>query len=423
MKQLGLTVSVLVDPPRPAHAEGSWEVSLDGHRLSSAWPYGFSPSLSSVTLHLVADTLEGPEGKSPAPGSIEGAAVFTSDSPQSVYTDLVRRGAVALLTDHATAADRYRDAAPIAELSPGDNRAASIPVFGLSWEDGRRLRQALESGRRVQVRLSLDATIGSGSPRTVVGTLPGSGTRRDEVLIVCAHGDSDSGGPGADDNASGVASLLEVARALLRAREVGLLPADRPEVRFVVWGSEYHSSEAWVKTHPADLKRLRAVFNYDQTGTGAERDAIYFEGNDIPWNTPLLRLLERVGRDHAGEEGFWTAYTSNPSLSGTDAYAFLPARYQGRGLTRLRIPATTVFTSAWDRPTIVAQTPGWRSPGWTETGDLFIDYSRVYHSSGDLPAATTEAEPWNMERCARLVTIAIFRLMRDAAPREGEPGG
>ena len=133
--------------------------------------------------------------------------------------------------------------------------------------------------------------------------------------------------------------------------------------------------------------------------------------------------MERVGRDHAGEDGFWTAYTSNPSLSGTDAYAFLPSSYKGRGLTRLHVPSTTVFTSAWDRPTVVAQTPGWRSAGWPEPGDLFIDYSAVYHSSGDLPAATTEAEPWNMERCARLVALTILRMMQGEGGTVTAPAG
>jgi len=414
MGQLGLEVTVLVDPPRAVHYERAWEVSLGDRRLPSAWPYGFSPSIAAVTAPLVADVNDGPEGEVPAEAagrSLEGAVVLTGRRPAVIYESMAKRGAVAVLTDHGTGPERYRTAAPIGELQPRAGTAAAIPVFGLSYEDGLDLRRALAARGSVSLRVSLDATTTTGSPRTVVGTLPGAGKRRRELLMVCAHGDSDAGGPGADDNASGVASLIEVARALGWAAREGLLPADRPEVLFIVWGSEYHSSEAWVTAHPGEMRRLRAVFNYDQTGTGAERDAVYYEGNDIPWNGPLLRLLERIAGDHAGVEGFWTAYTSNPALSGTDAYSFLPGRYKGRSLTRRRIPSTTVFTSAWDRPTIVKQTPGWRSPGWPEPGDLFIDYSAVYHSSGDLPAATTEAEPWNMERCARLVALAIFRLM------------
>ncbi len=46
--------------------------------------------------------------------------------------------------------------------------------------------------------------------------LPGS-IRRDEILLLGAHYDTVSGSPGADDNASGVAGLLEIARLLRHA--------------------------------------------------------------------------------------------------------------------------------------------------------------------------------------------------------------
>src|SRR5690606_31304263 len=55
--------------------------------------------------------------------------------------------------------------------------------------------------------------------------------RRGEVLVVGAHYDSVAWTPGADDNASGVAGLLEIARAL----------RDRPlarSVRFIAFANE-----------------------------------------------------------------------------------------------------------------------------------------------------------------------------------------
>jgi len=51
--------------------------------------------------------------------------------------------------------------------------------------------------------------------RNIEATLPGRG-RATEVVVVGAHYDSNRGTPGADDNASGVAALIELAR-LLRA--------------------------------------------------------------------------------------------------------------------------------------------------------------------------------------------------------------
>ena len=66
------------------------------------------------------------------------------------------------------------------------------------------------------------------------------------ILLFCAHGDSDSGGPGADDNGSGDAVVLELAAGFAKlAEEKGL---DLPfTLRFLVWGSEIHSSGAYVR--------------------------------------------------------------------------------------------------------------------------------------------------------------------------------
>lgn len=64
----------------------------------------------------------------------------------------------------------------------------------------------------------------------LVAELPGT-QRPDEVLVVGAHYDSIMGSPGADDNASGVAALLELAR----------LFQERPQprtVRFVAFANE-----------------------------------------------------------------------------------------------------------------------------------------------------------------------------------------
>ena len=49
--------------------------------------------------------------------------------------------------------------------------------------------------------------------RNIIAARDGRGNK-DKVIIVCSHYDSVSGSPGADDNASGVAGLLELARLI-----------------------------------------------------------------------------------------------------------------------------------------------------------------------------------------------------------------
>jgi hypothetical protein len=138
---------------------------------------------------------------------------------------------------------------------------------------------------------------------------------------------------------------------------------------------------------------------------------VYLEGNDVPWNEPLLRVLESVGTEYLDRAGFWPEVTTNPTQGGTDSYVFLPREYKGTGDTAVRIPSISIYTAAWDETRTVTQTPGWSTKGWRSDGPLAIDYSLYYHSSGDTPENTTDREPQNMVRAVKLAGIGLTRLL------------
>ncbi|MFM9965213.1 MAG: M28 family peptidase [Planctomycetaceae bacterium] len=117
-----------------------------------------------------------------------------------------------------------------------------------------------------------------GGMRNVLAVVPGSDVRlRDEVVIVCAHFDHvgfgtkrNSRGPigyihnGADDNASGVASLLEVIEA------VRTLPhPPRRTLLFAFWDGEEKGllgSKHWLSSPTRPLKQIQLVINSDMIG-------------------------------------------------------------------------------------------------------------------------------------------------------------
>ena len=124
----------------------------------------------------------------------------------------------------------------------------------------------------------LDVQEFPGGMRNVLATVPGSDARRrDEVVIVCAHFDHvgfgtkrNSRGPigyihnGADDNASGVAGLLEVIEA------VRSLPhPPRRTLLFAFWDGEEKGllgSKHWVSSPTRPLKQVKLVINSDMIG-------------------------------------------------------------------------------------------------------------------------------------------------------------
>jgi aminopeptidase YwaD len=403
----GLAVTVLEDPPALAHSEQSWKVALDdGAVIESAYPFGFSASTSGTRTGrlLLVEEL----AKATPVDDWKGRVIYTPGDVSRAYATIVKRGMLpaAIVTSAPNDPKRYVDWSRLGSLSP--NASHPIPVFAVSYVDGRTLASAAQAGRSLSV--ALETTIREGRGKTVIATL--AGREAGPYYLVCAHGDSDSGGPGADDNASGVATVMEIARAYAQGVRTGSIPRPRYSIRFAIWAAEYRSARTFIDTEGEQLKQLKGVLNFDETGTGAERDAIYFESNDVPWNEPLLRTLEAVAADYAGRPGYWTEYTTTPSQGGTDSYAFLPKQHRGTGQTSLQIPSTTIYTAAWDKLAELDQTAGWESKGTPDPKKLKIDYSLYYHSSADTPENTTEREPQNMVRAVKVTGLTLLRLNR-----------
>jgi acetylornithine deacetylase/succinyl-diaminopimelate desuccinylase-like protein len=139
----------------------------------------------------------------------------------------------------------------------------------------------------------------------VPGTAPGLA---DEVILVGAHLDGVGDDPhlcpgasttafcpGADDNASGSAVVLELARLLTSADA-----APARTVLFVIWGGEeegFVGSCQYAMSDPAyPLARTRAVFSVDMVGVGDGGGLAVF-GGILPENEWLVSLMKRVDAD------------------------------------------------------------------------------------------------------------------------------
>jgi hypothetical protein len=387
--QAGLEVNVREDPPRAWYEPAAWEVraAADGQGaaatvLTSAWPGSGAPS-----------------GKGEGPLSLEtaqGAVCLTSANPTPEST----AGCAAVLVDGRASASGW----PIVSRLRG---VFTVPVFVVSPKDTAPLREKIAAGGRVRMAFSLDAKSGTGAARTVVATLPGRD--RSKYILFCAHGDSDSGGPGANDNASGVAIVLEIARTIAAAVKAGALPQPAWDLRFASWGGEISSTREYLAGVAGDPSRLQAVFNYDQSGFGSSKDALYVEPDDVPANRAIITLVRSVMSDHAGADGFPGRAASVKSQGGTDSYVFQP-RAQGATI----YPSVTLYTSAWDRERALPVTEGFPPINWyadEKPGMVTVDGDAFYHSVGDTPANTTDTEPSNMGWCARVGLLSALRMM------------
>jgi len=383
-RKAGLEVKIREDSPISFHEEDEWEVTVvGGETLKAAWPRGGSPSADGT----------GPLSLAARPGAVW----LTSETPRAE----VAEGCLAVLHDGRASPSGW----PAAGRLRGEWK---VPVFGIATWEGEMLRARLEEDPDTQMRVKLVARMGRASPKTVVATLPGQD--RSRFLIFCAHGDSDSGGPGADDNASGVAVILEIARALSAAVRSGLIERPAYDICFIPWGVEIASTRDFVRDLAQEEARLQAVINYDQAGFGSWRDVLYFEPDDVPVNEDLITLMRTASQDHLGVPGFPERFTSTRRQGGTDSYVF----HQESLVGEEKAPSITVYTCAWNGLRSLEITPGFPPVNWyedEEEGMITVDGDAYYHSSGDTPENTTDKEPWNMGWCARIGMLTALRFM------------
>lgn len=138
-----------------------------------------------------------------------------------------------------------------------------IPVIGVAQEDGPALLAEAAAGREASLVVEAEST----RAVNVIAEAPGNG---DCHLLVGGHFDTVPGVPGANDNASGTANVLELARALAAdGLDEGLC--------LVAFGAEesgLNGSEALVTELEQAGALPRYMVNLDVTGIGDEVEII-----------------------------------------------------------------------------------------------------------------------------------------------------
>lgn len=144
--------------------------------------------------------------------------------------------------------------------------------------------------------------IGSSRVNNLVATWQGSDEEKYGEVIVCGHLDSTSpnpriDAPGADDNGSGSAGVLALARMLKKS---GLQP--KATIKFVLFLGEeqgLYGSKAYVRTLDAAAKaKIKAVLNLDMIGFDAvEPLSIMLETNSF--NRPMVEKMQELAQKYA----------------------------------------------------------------------------------------------------------------------------
>lgn len=181
--------------------------------------------------------------------------------------------------------------------------------------------QLTQLGLQPQIFSSLGVTSArlpvAGKTNDVVGRLPG--TASGQAIVLMAHYDSVYRAPGAGDDASGVASILEILRALKNGpplqRDIIVLFSDGEEAGLL-------GAAAFAYSHPW-MKDAGLIMNFEARGNRGP--SLLFETG--PNNRPLIEAVASVAPDPIGSSLFYALYKLLPN--DTDFTVFRPARIPG----------------------------------------------------------------------------------------------
>jgi len=266
--------------------------------------------------------------------NLKGKIVLSKGDPRRVFRLAVgEHGALGLITDLLGNVPPVRGRYDLPDARQylgvfGDTDDLKTFGFVISVKEGERLRQSVRDqtrrGKKVRVRAEVKTRLYRGQSDVVDAFLPGR--TKEEILLVAhlCHAQ-----PSANDNASGSACLLEVARtlkALIAAKKLG-----KPErgIRFL-WVPEMLGTFAYLATQPEVMPRTIAGLNLDMVGQNQELcgGSLLIESPPLATPSYAAELLRRIRDEivpeavsYGGQGGYALfRYADVPYSGGSDHY-------------------------------------------------------------------------------------------------------
>jgi hypothetical protein len=395
-----------------------WEIGESGERIERLASWDEAPItlaqdsvVASVTSAELVDVGAGTSDGDYAGREVAGRIVLTSSQPGAVAELAVGKlGAVGIVSW----AQNQRQAwwGEDESLVRWGHLETFAPVktfaFMISPRRARGLATRLAAGETVRLSAVVDAGVEPGAYTIPTATIAGADAKvgREEIVFSC-HLDHPR--PGANDNASGCAAILEVARTLSKLIAEGRLGPPKRTIRFV-WPPEIEGTLALLAGRPDLAARMKAAIHLDMVGGGPETKAV-FHVTRGPASLPSF-----VHDVAAGLARWVNAQSMALAMTGTTEYPLVAA---GGGKEPLRAE-TVDLTLGSDHQVYNDSSFGIPAVYLNDWPDRYI------HTDRDLPS---NLDPTKLERVAFLAAATgwalanldaadapeLFRLQRAAA--------
>lgn len=182
-----------------------------------------------------------------------------------------------------------------------------IPSVSIPFPEFLKLKELWEKDKNLYVHLTVYGDVRNGHSEVVYGVLRGS-EKPERTIVVCgSHHETNPGTPGANDNASGIAIMLELARYFSQhPTKKSLIFVSTCGEESGAWGSaEFVKQKQDVYGEHCDAALIIDMVNSSENGmlAGAE--------NGLKTDTKLNRMLA----DFADDLGYYLPIIVDPTIT------------------------------------------------------------------------------------------------------------
>ncbi len=299
----------------------AWVVGPERRKLASYDDFALTFASGSRTTSVEAELVDVGSGTAEADYEgleVRGKIVLASGSPEAVHNQAVwKRGALGVVS-WATNRDHYVDAPDqiawgripfeaknvegVEDGTPGTFAVMVSPRVGLELA-AELAAQSEDDPMRVSVEIEARVGVaGDGEQAMVEGWIRGREIH-DQQIVLVSHIQEEIGS--ANDDGSGVASMLEVARALTRLIEDGTLERPRRDIRFW-WVNELSSQPQYFRENQDEPAQMWVAINQDMVGAKQSWGGRVQYASRNPWSrahaldTVMEDVLELVRDTNTG---------------------------------------------------------------------------------------------------------------------------
>ena len=201
---------------------------------------------------------------------LKGKIAVTEASAGRVHGLAVKAGAVGIIS--------YYSPRPLVDpiQIPNSGIRGNDATFciNLTPRDGYVLRDRLLSGEKITVKAKIETATEETNIEVPTCLIKGSDKNAEEIIL-CAHLYEGYVKLGANDNISGSAALIEVARTLNELIAKGQIERPNRSIRFI-WIPEFQGSIPWAQQNKEILQKTLCNINLDMVGLWLSKSQSFY---------------------------------------------------------------------------------------------------------------------------------------------------